>query len=45
MCNSLLHNLAARPAIESVAVAGLVDLNVLGVAFVPHPIIDGFAIA
>ena len=45
LCNSLLHNLAARPAIESAAVVGLVDINVLGVALVPSPVIDGFAIA
>ena len=32
----------ARPAIESVAVTGLVDLNVLGVALAPYPTIDGF---
>lgn len=47
LCNNLLHNLAprrrpARPAIESVAVTGLVDLNVLGVALAPYPTIDGF---
>ena len=32
----------ARPVIESAAVAGLVDLNGLGVALAPYPTIDGF---